>query len=113
MNALVDLDTTGLLFQCASYVPILTATIDPTHLSHSNREKRGERIKEVASATEVMKLTPKNPKVIDLGSATVLPGLIDCQAPDAARLEEKLALSLHPTETVAFSMARFEVKLYF
>jgi imidazolonepropionase-like amidohydrolase len=38
----------------------------------------GERIKEVGRATEVMKLTPKNAKVIDLGSATVLPGLIDC-----------------------------------
>jgi imidazolonepropionase-like amidohydrolase len=38
----------------------------------------GERIQEAGRATEVMKLTPRNAQVIDLGSATVLPGLIDC-----------------------------------
>jgi imidazolonepropionase-like amidohydrolase len=38
----------------------------------------GERIKQVGRAAEVMKLAPKNVQVIDLGNATVLPGLIDC-----------------------------------
>src|SRR3984893_6045611 len=38
----------------------------------------GERIKQVGTAAEVMKLAPKNVRVIDLGNATVLPGLIDC-----------------------------------
>ena len=38
----------------------------------------GERIKQVGKAAEVMKNAPKNAKVVDLGSATVLPGLIDC-----------------------------------
>jgi imidazolonepropionase-like amidohydrolase len=38
----------------------------------------GERIKQVGTAAEVMKFAPKNVRVIDLGNATVLPGLIDC-----------------------------------
>src|ERR1700676_1466285 len=38
----------------------------------------GGRTKEVGGAPEVMKVAPKNARVIDLGSATVLPGLIDC-----------------------------------
>ena len=38
----------------------------------------GERIKQVGRAGEVMELAPKNVRVIDLGNATVLPGLIDC-----------------------------------
>ena len=38
----------------------------------------GERINQVGRAAEVMKLAPKNAQVIDLGNATVLPGLIDC-----------------------------------
>ena len=38
----------------------------------------GERIKQVGKAADVRKGAPKNVKVVDLGSATVLPGLIDC-----------------------------------
>jgi imidazolonepropionase-like amidohydrolase len=38
----------------------------------------GERIKEVGPATEVRSHAPKDVKMIDLGPATLLPGLIDC-----------------------------------
>jgi imidazolonepropionase-like amidohydrolase len=38
----------------------------------------GERIKQVGRTEELVKLLPKNAKVVDLGRATVLPGLIDC-----------------------------------
>jgi imidazolonepropionase-like amidohydrolase len=38
----------------------------------------GERIKEVGRFSEVQSHAPKDAKVIDLGRATVLPGLIDC-----------------------------------
>src|SRR5215471_11923762 len=38
----------------------------------------GERIKEVGPATQVEAHAPSSIKVIDLGRATVLPGLIDC-----------------------------------
>jgi len=38
----------------------------------------GERIKEVGSAAAVARRAPPGAKVIDLGNATVLPGLIDC-----------------------------------
>src|SRR6266478_7291050 len=37
-----------------------------------------ERLKEVGPASDVQLHTPKDAKVIDLGRATVLPGLIDC-----------------------------------
>jgi len=38
----------------------------------------GDRIKSVGPAAEVLKGLPAGTKVIDLGGATVLPGLIDC-----------------------------------
>lgn len=38
----------------------------------------GERIKEVGRAAEVQAHSPNEARVIDLGSATLLPGLIDC-----------------------------------
>jgi len=38
----------------------------------------GERIKQVGSAVEVQGHAPKTAKIIDLGSSTILPGLIDC-----------------------------------
>lgn len=38
----------------------------------------GERIKEAGPASQVVAHAPKNVQVIDLGQATVLPGLIDC-----------------------------------
>lgn len=48
----------------------------------------GERIKEVGSAAEIQGHAPKNVKVIDLGHATVLPGLIDCHTHIMARTAE-------------------------
>jgi len=38
----------------------------------------GDRIKEVGRASEIQARAPKSAKLIDLGHATVLPGLIDC-----------------------------------
>jgi imidazolonepropionase-like amidohydrolase len=38
----------------------------------------GERIKEVGHADEIQTHAPKNANVVDLGGASVLPGLIDC-----------------------------------
>jgi imidazolonepropionase-like amidohydrolase len=48
----------------------------------------GDRIKEVGSATDIQAHAPKNAKVIDLGRATVLPGLIDCHTHIMARIPE-------------------------
>jgi imidazolonepropionase-like amidohydrolase len=47
----------------------------------------GERIKEVGRASDVELQAPKNAKRIDLGRATVLPGLIDCHTHIMARIE--------------------------
>jgi imidazolonepropionase-like amidohydrolase len=38
----------------------------------------GERVKEVGRASDVQAHAPRDAKIIDLGAATVLPGLIDC-----------------------------------
>jgi imidazolonepropionase-like amidohydrolase len=48
----------------------------------------GERIREIGSASEVQSHAPKNAKVIDLGRATLLPGLIDCHTHIMARIPE-------------------------
>ena len=48
----------------------------------------GERIKEVGSAAEIQAHAPKNVKIIDLGLATVLPGLIDCHTHIMARIPQ-------------------------
>jgi imidazolonepropionase-like amidohydrolase len=48
----------------------------------------GDRIKEVGKASEVQAHAPKTAKVIDLGSATVLPGLIDCHTHIMGRIPE-------------------------
>ncbi len=45
----------------------------------------GERIKEVGPAAEVQRRAPMNIRVIDLGGATILPGLIDCHTHLMAR----------------------------
>ena len=46
----------------------------------------GERIKEVGPAAEIQGRAPKNIRVIDLGQATALPGLIDCHTHIMARI---------------------------
>jgi imidazolonepropionase-like amidohydrolase len=48
----------------------------------------GERIKQVGAAAEIEAQAAKNAKVIDLGRATVLPGLIDCHTHIMARFDE-------------------------
>jgi len=48
----------------------------------------GERIKEIGPASEVLPHAPKNAQVIDLGRATVLPGLIDCHTHLMARVPD-------------------------
>ena len=48
----------------------------------------GERIREVGSAAQVQSHAPKDAKVIDLGSAIVLPGLIDCHTHIMARMAD-------------------------
>ena len=48
----------------------------------------GQRIKEIGRASEVQLHAPKDAKVIDLGHATVLPGLIDCHTHLMARIPD-------------------------
>ncbi len=46
----------------------------------------GQRIKEIGGFSQIKLHAPKNVKVIDLGRATVLPGLIDCHTHLMARI---------------------------
>ncbi len=48
----------------------------------------GDRIKEVGKASDVLAHAPRNAKLIDLGRATLLPGLIDCHTHIMARIPE-------------------------
>jgi imidazolonepropionase-like amidohydrolase len=48
----------------------------------------GDRIKEVGRAADIESHTPKDTTVIDLGHATVLPGLVDCHTHLMARTPE-------------------------
>lgn len=48
----------------------------------------GDRIKEVGRASDVQPHVPHNAKVLDLGRATVLPGLIDCHTHLMARIPD-------------------------
>lgn len=48
----------------------------------------GERIKAVGRFSDVVARAPKEAKIIDLGRATLLPGLIDCHTHIMARFEE-------------------------
>jgi len=58
------------------------------YLDHAAIWIDGERIKELGPAVEVQAHAPKNANVIDLGSATILPGLIDCHTHIMARVPE-------------------------
>jgi imidazolonepropionase-like amidohydrolase len=48
----------------------------------------GDRIREVGLASDVLAHAPKNAKTLDLGQATLLPGLIDCHTHIMARIPE-------------------------
>jgi imidazolonepropionase-like amidohydrolase len=48
----------------------------------------GERIKEIGHVADVQPHVPRNTKVVDLGRATVLPGLIDCHTHIMARIPD-------------------------
>src|SRR5215472_5704958 len=48
----------------------------------------GERINEVGPAAEIQAHAPKNVSTIDLGRATILPGLIDCHTHIMARIPD-------------------------
>lgn len=48
----------------------------------------GERIKEAGAASAVQAHAPKDARVIDLGRATILPGLIDCHTHIMARIPD-------------------------
>ncbi len=48
----------------------------------------GDRIKESGRASDVQAHAPKDAKVIDLGGATLLPGLIDCHTHIMARFDD-------------------------
>lgn len=50
------------------------------YVAHQGILTDGEYIKEVGAWEEVQKHAPKDATLIDLGQATVLPGLIDCHA---------------------------------
>ena len=65
---------------------------------------KGERVKEVGRSSEIISHAPKEAKVIDLGNATVLPGLIDCHTHIMARIadsDDGYALAL-ATKSQAF-----------
>ena len=48
----------------------------------------GEHIKEVGPVRDIQSHAPKDAKTVDLGRATLLPGLIDCHTHIMARFEE-------------------------
>lgn len=48
----------------------------------------GDRIQEVGKSSDVQSHAPKNARIIDLGSATILPGLIDCHTHLLARIAD-------------------------
>ena len=60
-----------------------------TYLRNAAVWVEGDRIREVGSAPEIQAHAAKNAKVIDLGKATLLPGLIDCHTHIMARIPEE------------------------
>ena len=59
-----------------------------TYLRNAAVWIEGDRIREVGSAPEIQAHAAKNAKIIDLGNATLLPGLIDCHTHIMARIPE-------------------------
>jgi imidazolonepropionase-like amidohydrolase len=59
-----------------------------TYLENAALWIEGERIKEIGAPAEITAHAPKDSKVIDLGRATLLPGLVDCHTHIMARTTE-------------------------
>jgi imidazolonepropionase-like amidohydrolase len=59
-----------------------------TYLKDAAIYIEGDRFKAVGSAKDVMKEAPAATKIIDLGAATALPGLIDCHTHIMARVPD-------------------------
>ena len=59
-----------------------------TYIENAALWIEGERIRETGRASEVQAHAPKNARVIDLGRATLLPGLIDCHTHIMGRIPE-------------------------
>ena len=59
-----------------------------TYLDNSAIWIEAKRIKEVGRASDIVAHAPKDAKVIDLGRATILPGLMDCHTHIMARIPE-------------------------
>ena len=57
-----------------------------TYLTDAAVYIEGERIKAVGPATQILKVVPPTATIFDLGSATALPGLIDCHTHMMARI---------------------------
>ena len=60
-----------------------------TYLTNAAISIVGDRIRAVGPADDVVKATPAGAQVIDLGGATVLPGLIDCHTHLMARISDE------------------------
>jgi imidazolonepropionase-like amidohydrolase len=59
-----------------------------TYLENAALWIEGDRIKEVGPAPQIQAHAPANANMIDLGAATVLPGLIDCHTHIMARFDD-------------------------
>ena len=60
-----------------------------TYLKEAAIYIEGDRINAVGPAIEVMKQAPAASRIVDLGDATALPGLIDCHTHIMARVPEE------------------------
>jgi imidazolonepropionase-like amidohydrolase len=90
--------STGVLAQSAPIAPPRNSTVirvgqvldlgSGTYVKGAAIYVEGERIKAVGPATDVLKQAPTTARIIDLGDATVLPGLIDCHTHLLARIPD-------------------------
>jgi imidazolonepropionase-like amidohydrolase len=90
--------STGVLAQSAPIAPPRNSTVirvgqvldlrSGTYVKGAAIYVEGERIKAVGPATDVLMQAPTTARIIDLGDATVLPGLIDCHTHLLARIPD-------------------------